>query len=67
MVNNSFYIGKRNELGEKDHTICVQVPFFHAFGYTITAAAALNFGASMVIPSFTYNPLKNLEAILDEK
>ncbi|KAF2897795.1 hypothetical protein ILUMI_08382 [Ignelater luminosus] len=67
VVNNSFAIGKRNELDKKHHKICVQVPFFHAFGYTITFGAAINFGASLVIPSSFYSPSENLRAAKEEK
>ncbi|KAK5645289.1 hypothetical protein RI129_006589 [Pyrocoelia pectoralis] len=67
VVNNSVCCGKRNELDLKHHKICVQVPFFHGYGYTITAASAIAYGATLVIPSVTYNPLRNLNAIKEEK
>jgi acyl-CoA synthetase (AMP-forming)/AMP-acid ligase II len=67
MVNNSFYIGKRNELNLKHHTICLQVPFFHAFGTVISVMAALNHGSTLVLPTDGYNPDKSLDAIVEEK
>jgi acyl-CoA synthetase (AMP-forming)/AMP-acid ligase II len=67
MVNNSFYIGKRNELNLKHHTICIQVPFFHAFGTVISIMAALNHGSTLVLPTDGYNPDKSLDAIVEEK
>lgn len=67
MVNNGYYIGKRNELHTKHHIICLQVPFFHAFGTTISIMAALNHGATMVLPTDGYNPDKSLDAIKEEK
>ncbi|XP_030755419.1 medium-chain acyl-CoA ligase ACSF2, mitochondrial-like isoform X2 [Sitophilus oryzae] len=67
LVNNSFFLGKRNELDRKQHSICVQVPFFHAFGTDITICAALNHGATLVVPSPGYDPDKSLDAIRDEK
>uniref|UniRef100_A0A1Y1L8H9 Medium-chain acyl-CoA ligase ACSF2, mitochondrial n=2 Tax=Photinus pyralis TaxID=7054 RepID=A0A1Y1L8H9_PHOPY len=66
LVNNAFFIGQRNELETKHHKICVQVPFFHAFGCTITIGAAISHGATMVVPSPRYNPLQNLKAIKEE-
>ncbi|KAJ8968063.1 hypothetical protein NQ314_002502 [Rhamnusium bicolor] len=51
MVNNGFYVGKRNELGKKHHKICVQVPLFHAFGTVITISASLNYGSTLMLPS----------------
>lgn len=67
MVNNSYFIGKRMELSKKHHTICVQNPFFHGFGTNITINAALNHGATIVVPAPGYDPKKSLEAIRDEK
>ncbi|XP_044268322.1 medium-chain acyl-CoA ligase ACSF2, mitochondrial isoform X2 [Tribolium madens] len=67
MVNNGYLIGKRNELNQKHHTICLQVPFFHAFGTSISIMAALNHGATMVLPTDGYNPDKSLDAIKEEK
>lgn len=67
LVNNSFFIGKRNELDRKHHKICVQVPFFHVFGTDITIGASVNHGATLVIPSPGYDPEKSLDAIRDEK
>ncbi|KAL1490232.1 hypothetical protein ABEB36_012961 [Hypothenemus hampei] len=67
LVNNSYYIGKGNELDKKHHKICVQVPFFHVFGTTITIGAALNHGATLVVSSLSFNSYKSLEALKDEK
>ncbi|XP_060529031.1 medium-chain acyl-CoA ligase ACSF2, mitochondrial-like [Cylas formicarius] len=67
MVNNSYYIGQRSELDRKHHTICVQTPLFHAIGTVITICAALNHGATLVLPSAGYDPDKNLDAIRDER
>ncbi|KAL1491109.1 hypothetical protein ABEB36_011753 [Hypothenemus hampei] len=67
LVNNSYYIGKGNELDKKHHKICVQVPFFHAYGTAITIAAALNHGATLVAPSASFDPDKSLEALKYEK
>ncbi|CAH0564378.1 unnamed protein product [Brassicogethes aeneus] len=67
LVNNGFFVGKRNELNKKQQKICVQVPLFHAFGTCITISAALNYGSTLVLPSAGYNPDKNLDAIKNEK
>ncbi|XP_060529029.1 medium-chain acyl-CoA ligase ACSF2, mitochondrial-like isoform X2 [Cylas formicarius] len=67
IVNNSYFIGKRNELDRKHHTICVQVPFFHVYGTVATIAAGLNHGATLVLPSAGYDPDKSLDAIRDAK
>ncbi|KAF2898583.1 hypothetical protein ILUMI_07592 [Ignelater luminosus] len=67
VVNNSYDIGKRSELDKMHHKICVQVPFFHAFGIVVVLGSALNFGSTIVIPSPTYNAQSNLQAIKDER
>ncbi|XP_018564379.1 acyl-CoA synthetase family member 2, mitochondrial isoform X2 [Anoplophora glabripennis] len=66
LVNNGFYVGKRNELGKKHHRICVLVPLFHAFGTVITISASLNYGATLVLPSDGFDPNKSLDAIKEE-
>ncbi|KAJ8917664.1 hypothetical protein NQ315_005111 [Exocentrus adspersus] len=66
LVNNGFYIGRRNELDRKHHRICVQVPLFHAFGTAITISAGINYGATLVLPCEGYSPNKSLDAIKDE-
>ncbi|CAG9771984.1 unnamed protein product [Ceutorhynchus assimilis] len=67
IVNNSFFAGKRNELDRKHHIICVQVPFFHVFGTIVTVNAGLNHGATLVLPSPSFDADKSLDAIRDEK
>ncbi|BFF94458.1 medium-chain acyl-CoA ligase ACSF2 mitochondrial [Drosophila madeirensis] len=64
-VNNGIHVGNRNELeGER---ICVQVPLFHAFGVVITIMAALNKGATLVLPAAGFSPKDSLQAIVKEK
>lgn len=67
LLNNGFLIGKRNELDKKQHRICFQCPFFHAYGLVIGAVAALHYGTTMVLPDAGFNPAKSLEAIVKEK
>ncbi|XP_059609390.1 medium-chain acyl-CoA ligase ACSF2, mitochondrial-like [Phlebotomus argentipes] len=64
-VNNGIHIGNRNELYQK--RLCMQVPFFHAFGTVITVMACLSHKATIVIPATMYNPEKSLRAIRDEQ
>ncbi|XP_018564375.1 acyl-CoA synthetase family member 2, mitochondrial-like [Anoplophora glabripennis] len=66
LVNNGYYIGKRNELDTKHHTICVLVPLFHGFGTVITISASVNHGATLVLPSDGFDPNKSLDAIKEE-
>ncbi|XP_055710383.1 medium-chain acyl-CoA ligase ACSF2, mitochondrial-like [Phlebotomus papatasi] len=64
-VNNGMHIGNRNELHNKK--LCMQVPFFHAYGTVITVMASLSTQATIVLPSIVYNPDKSLLAIRNEE
>ncbi|XP_058818358.1 medium-chain acyl-CoA ligase ACSF2, mitochondrial isoform X2 [Topomyia yanbarensis] len=66
-VNNGIHIGYRNELGHKDHRICVQTPFFHVFGMVIGIVAALNYGTTLVVPGPGFKAAESLEAIVKER
>lgn len=66
-VNNGIHIGKRNELDQKQHRVCVQTPFFHVFGMVIGIMAATSYGTTLVLPGPGFNPTESLEAIVKEK
>lgn len=66
-VNNSFFIGLRNELHSGSNKICIQVPYFHTFGTTVAILGSLHFGATQVLPGLAYNPSESLDAIVEEK
>ncbi|CAG9864215.1 unnamed protein product [Phyllotreta striolata] len=63
IVNNGYFIGKRNRLNQKHHTLCIQNPLFHAYGSVIGLIGALNHGTTVVLPTDAYDPQKNLNAI----
>ncbi|KAJ8969599.1 hypothetical protein NQ317_011313 [Molorchus minor] len=67
LVNNGFFVGKRNELDKKHHKICVQVPLFHAFGTIITISASLNYGSTLVLPSAGFDPQRSLDVLKEER
>ncbi|CAG9113715.1 unnamed protein product [Plutella xylostella] len=67
IVNNSYYIGRRNTLHEGDHTVCVQVPIFHALGSVITVVSALHHGAALVLAGPTYSVSANADALYGDK
>lgn len=66
-VNNGIHVASRTQLHEKAHRICVQVPFFHVFGIVVAMTAAITHGATIVLPSPTFNAEKSLEAIVEER
>ncbi|OAD62436.1 Acyl-CoA synthetase family member 2, mitochondrial [Eufriesea mexicana] len=46
--------------------VCLNVPFFHAFGTIKGLLCMLHGGITMVLPSRTFNPVKSVDAILRE-
>ncbi|CAK9820967.1 Medium-chain acyl-CoA ligase ACSF2, mitochondrial [Anthophora plagiata] len=66
VVNNSKQGAWRSEL-TAEHRICVNVPFFHAFGVIKGLLCTLHSGSKLVLPSRSFNPVKSLEAIIREK
>lgn len=66
IVNNGYYIGKRQRLSESD-SIAVPVPLFHCFGMVIGNIAAFTHGARLVYPSAVFDAKAVLEAVQAEK
>ncbi|KAI8422885.1 hypothetical protein MSG28_006622 [Choristoneura fumiferana] len=66
VVNNSYFLGKRQKLNEGHPVTCIQSPLFHALGSIITAAAALRHGASLVLPAPSYSVSANMHALMAE-
>ncbi|KAJ1521383.1 hypothetical protein ONE63_003058 [Megalurothrips usitatus] len=67
VVNNSYLIGKRLGLHKKVHSVCLQVPLFHAFGTVIAMMPALHYGAAMVLPAPAFSAQRSMRALLLEK
>ncbi|XP_045473088.1 medium-chain acyl-CoA ligase ACSF2, mitochondrial [Harmonia axyridis] len=66
-VNNAIVIGRRMELDQKQHKICMMVPFFHSFGINISVNSCVTYGSTIVLPTTTYDPAANLTALSNEK
>ncbi|XP_058801399.1 medium-chain acyl-CoA ligase ACSF2, mitochondrial isoform X4 [Phymastichus coffea] len=65
LVNNSAQGMRRLQLdGDK---ICMNVPFFHAFGMVMAVSGHLHTGTTIVLESPTFNPAKSVEAVMREK
>ncbi|PZC85083.1 hypothetical protein B5X24_HaOG202847 [Helicoverpa armigera] len=67
VVNNTYFIGKRNILDQAHQTVLVQAPFFHALGCIVTSLSGLQHGSTLVLPAPFYNVNDNLNAMLAEK
>ena len=66
ILNNGYFIGKRLNYSEHDK-VCIPVPFYHCFGMVIGNLCCTSHGACMVIPSESFEPLKVLQAVQEEK
>ncbi|XP_029159347.1 acyl-CoA synthetase family member 2, mitochondrial isoform X1 [Nylanderia fulva] len=66
LVNNSKENSRRTNLNI-DNKICLNVPFFHAFGLTMANILILHTGNTLVIEDRSFNPVKTLKAIAQEK
>lgn len=67
LVNNGIHVADRTELNTKQHKICLQNQFFHAFGVVVAVMAALVHGTTLVLPTAGYNTVLSLKAIEEEK
>ncbi len=65
MINTTLASARNQKLTEKDR-LCVSVPLSHMFGCVCITFAAVLKGATIVIPSETFNPRQILEAIEKE-
>ena len=66
LVNNALFIGKSMNLSDRDR-ICIPVPFYHCFGMVLGNLTAVLAGATMVIPSATFDARSTLNAVEKER
>src|SRR5437762_36303 len=66
VLMNAFYVGQRLHASERDR-ICIPVPFYHCFGCVLGTLVCAVYGAAMVIPAESFDPLATLQAIQDER
>ncbi|KAI9374717.1 acetyl-CoA synthetase-like protein [Aspergillus egyptiacus] len=66
LVNNSRFIGDRMNLTSFD-ILCCPCPLFHCFGLVLGMLAVVTHGSKIVFPAETFDPLKTLHAVSDEK
>jgi fatty-acyl-CoA synthase len=65
VVNNGQFLAQGFHYTERDR-ICVPVPLFHCYGCVIGTMTALNTGAALVIPNWTFDARATLEAVHNE-
>jgi fatty-acyl-CoA synthase len=66
IINTTLASAENQRLTAKDR-LCLSVPLSHMFGSVCITLAAVSKGATLVIPSETFNPRKILEAIDKEE
>ncbi len=66
LLMNAYYVGQRLNFTEQDR-LCIPVPFYHCFGCVMGTLMCAIYGAAMVVPAESFDPLATLEAIEKER
>jgi len=66
ILNNARYVGENCGYTEKDR-VCIPVPFYHCFGMVLGNLACSVSGATIVVPSPTFDAEAVLRAVSDER
>jgi fatty-acyl-CoA synthase len=66
IVNNGQFLAQGFHYTEQDK-IVVPVPLFHCYGCVIGTMTAVNTGAALIFPNWTYDARATLKAIHDER
>ena len=66
ILNNALFVGDACAYTEEDR-VCIPVPFYHCFGMVMGNLACSVFGATMVVPSPTFDPETVLQTLQDER
>jgi fatty-acyl-CoA synthase len=66
IVNNGQFLAQGFHYTEQDK-IVVPVPLFHCYGCVIGTMSALNSGAALILPNWTFDAKATLKAVHDER
>jgi fatty-acyl-CoA synthase len=66
VVNNGQFLAQGFHYTEQDK-IVVPVPLFHCYGCVIGTMSAVNSGAAIILPNWTYDARATLQAVHDER
>jgi fatty-acyl-CoA synthase len=66
IVNNGQFLAQGFHYTEQDK-IVVPVPLFHCYGCVIGTMTALNTGAAILLPNWTFDPRATLKTVHDER
>jgi fatty-acyl-CoA synthase len=65
ILNNGYFVARLQGFGPGDR-LCIPVPFYHCFGMVMGNLGCTTHGATMVIPSDSFDPTHVLETVQDE-
>jgi len=66
ILNNAYSVGEVLALTPNDR-VCVPVPFYHCFGMVISNLGAVTHGATIVVPSASFDAAATLAAVQQER
>jgi fatty-acyl-CoA synthase len=66
IVNNGQFLAQGFHYSEQDR-IVVPVPLFHCYGCVIGTMSAVNSGAAIILPNWTFEARATLQAVHDER
>ncbi len=66
VVNNGQFLAQGFHYSEQDR-IVVPVPLFHCYGCVIGTMSAINSGAALIFPNWTFDAHATLQAVHDER
>jgi fatty-acyl-CoA synthase len=66
ILNNGFICAQGMNFTDQDR-LCIPVPLYHCFGMVLGVLACISHGATMILPSGSFDPFDTLQAIEQEK
>src|SRR5262249_8075693 len=66
LLMNACRVGRRLAFTDRDR-LCIPVPFYHCFGCVMGTLMCAVYGAAMVVPAESFDPLATLQAIQNER
>jgi fatty-acyl-CoA synthase len=66
LLLNAFYVGQCLAANAQDR-VCIPVPFYHCFGCVLGTLLCAVYGAAMIVPAESFDPLATLQAIATER
>jgi len=65
ILNNGFFVGQRMGFTSADR-LGLPVSLYHCFGMVCGSLACITHGATLVLPSESFDPIRTLQAVQDE-